>query len=453
MDANLPVISVIGTGYLGATHAAGMAELGYEVIGLDTDPAKICALARGEVPFYEPGLGEMLARHVASGRLRFTTDVAEIAAHADVHFVCVGTPQGADGSADLRQVHGAVDALVPLIERDALVVGKSTVPVGTADELAARIALLQHPGVTVDLAWNPEFLREGKAVEDTLAPNRIVLGLRDGRGEDRLRTIYAPMIEVGVPVVVTDLPTAELIKVAANSFLATKISFINAMAELCEVSGADVTALADALGHDERIGRRFLDSGLGFGGGCLPKDIRALVARAEQLGCGESVAFLREVDAINLRRRDRVIEMAQREVGAFDGVRIAVLGASFKPGSDDVRDSPAIDIINRLRRAGAYVTVYDPAAVLTARAAAPGVRFAANPVAACRKADLVLHLTEWPEFRNLDPEEIGEAARRRVLIDARNALDVKAWADAGWKVHAPGRHLTPPARVRVPATV
>ncbi|MGO4258332.1 UDP-glucose dehydrogenase family protein [Marmoricola sp. RAF53] len=445
MSTHRPVLSVIGTGYLGATHAAGLAELGFEVIGLDRDPSRIDSLSRGIVPFHEPGLAEMLQGHVASGRLRFTTEVADVA-HAQVHFVCVGTPQGADGSADLSQVIGAVEALVPLLRLDSLVVGKSTVPVGTAAALRSRIEEISAPGVTVELAWNPEFLREGHAVEDTLAPNRIVLGVPGPRAEALLREVYAEAIAAGVPVVVTDLPTAELIKQAANSFLATKISFVNAMAEVCEASGADVTALADALGHDERIGRRFLDSGLGFGGGCLPKDLRALVARAEQLGCGKSVAFLRDVDAINLRRRDRVLAMAQREVGAFDGVRIAVLGASFKPGSDDVRDSPAVDVMNRLRRAGARVTAYDPAAVLTGRAAAPGVRFAANPLVACRKADLVLHLTEWPEFRALDPEEVGQAVRRRVLIDARNALDVDAWTAAGWAVRAPGRHLAAPAR-------
>jgi UDPglucose 6-dehydrogenase len=434
-------VSVIGTGYLGATHAAGLAELGFDVIGVDHDPAKIAALAVGEVPFHEPGLPELLTTHVASGRLRFDTTLDEAALAADVHFICVGTPQGDDGSADLRHVHAVVDALVPLLTRPCLIVGKSTVPVGTSELLRERIERASRPGVDVELAWNPEFLREGHAVEDTLRPNRIVLGTSSARAEEVLRRIYARPIAEGAPVVVTDLPTAELTKMAANAFLATKISFINAMAELCESTGADVTALADALGHDARIGRRFLDSGLGFGGGCLPKDIRALVARGEELGRGESVAFLRDIDAVNQRRRDRVLEMARLAVGAFAGVRIAVLGASFKPGSDDVRDSPALDVANRLRAAGAYVTVYDPAANLTGRAVAPTLRFAANPVVACRGAELVLHLTEWPEFRELDPDQIGRSVRRKVLIDARNALDAAAWQAAGWVVHAPGRHL------------
>jgi UDPglucose 6-dehydrogenase len=434
-------VSVIGTGYLGATHAAGLAELGFDVIGVDHDPAKVALLAGGEVPFHEPGLPALLTTHVATGRLRFSATLAEAAAAADVHFLCVGTPQGDDGSADLRHVHAVVDALVPQLTRPCLIVGKSTVPVGTSERLRERIERLRRPGVEVGLAWNPEFLREGHAVEDTLRPNRIVLGTTSAGAEATLRRIYARPIAEGAPVVVTDLATAELTKMAANAFLATKISFINAMAELCEATGADVTALADALGHDARIGRRFLDSGLGFGGGCLPKDIRALVARAEELGRGESVAFLRDVDAINRRRRDRVLEMVRLAVGAYAGVRIAVLGAAFKPGSDDVRDSPALDVANRLRAARAYVTVYDPAANLTGRAVAPGLRFAANPVVACRHADLVLHLTEWAEFRELDPGQIGRAVRRKVLIDARNALDVAAWQAAGWAVHAPGRHL------------
>ena len=440
MNRSTRTISVIGTGYLGATHAAGLAELGFDVVGVDHDPAKIASLAAGEVPFHEPGLGEMLATHVSSGRLRFTTSLAE-AAHADVHFVCVGTPQGDDGAADLRYVYDVVSTLVPLLTGPTLLVGKSTVPVGTADMLRTHIEALRRPGVDVDLAWNPEFLREGHAVEDTLHPNRIVLGTTSPSAEATLREIYAKPIADGSPVVVTDLATAELTKMAANAFLATKISFINAMAELCETTGADVTSLAEALGHDTRIGRQFLSSGLGFGGGCLPKDIRALVAVGEDLGRPESVSFLRDVDAINRRRRDRVVEMAQLAVGAFDGVRIAVLGASFKPGSDDVRDSPALEVANRLSRAGAHVTAYDPAASLTGRSASPGVRFAANPVVACRKADLVLHLTEWAEFRDLDPEQIGRAVRRRVLIDARNALDPVVWQDADWIVHAPGRHL------------
>jgi UDPglucose 6-dehydrogenase len=439
-------ISVIGTGYLGATHAAGMAELGFEVVGVDHDEEKIAALAEGRLPFHEPGLPELIRRHVESGRLRFTTSLHEAAEVADAHFICVGTPQGPGGAADVSHVHASVAALVPLLRRPSLVVGKSTVPVGTAEDLARRISELSPLGVDVGLAWNPEFLREGYAVHDTLHPNRIVLGVpdpsADPAAERTLREVYATPIAAGTPVVVTDLPTAELVKVSANAFLATKISFINAMAELCEATGADVTLLSEALGHDERIGRRFLSSGLGFGGGCLPKDIRALIARADEIGRPESVDFLRSVDQINLRRRDRVVEMAASLVGSFQGVRIAVLGAAFKPDSDDVRDSPALDVARRLEQAGAHVTVYDPAANLTARSVAPRLRFAANAATACRKADLVLHLTEWEEFLEIDPEALGSVVRRRVIIDARNALDVPRWQAAGWVVHAPGRHIS-----------
>jgi UDPglucose 6-dehydrogenase len=434
-------ISVIGTGYLGATHAAGMAELGHEVIGVDSDPARIAALAEGRVPFHEPGLPELLAKHVASGRLQFTTSLKEAAERADTHFICVGTPQGPDGAADVSHIHAVIDQLVPMLTTPTLIVGKSTVPVGTAQALMERIARIAKPGVEVDLAWNPEFLREGYAVKDTLHPNRLVIGATTPDAEWTLRDLYQGPVAEGVPVVVTDLPTAELVKVAANAFLATKISFINSMAELCEATGADVTLLADALGHDERIGRRFLNSGLGFGGGCLPKDIRALVARADELGRPESVRFLRDMDEINQRRRDRIVEMAAASVGSFRGVKIAVLGASFKPDSDDVRDSPALDVAIRLQEAGAFVTIYDPAANLTARAIAPTLRFAANALTACRKADLVLHLTEWAEFGELDPAAVGDVVRRKVLIDARNALDVDRWQDADWVVHAPGRSL------------
>ncbi len=444
-------ISVIGTGYLGATHAAGLAELGFEVVGVDLDEEKIAALAEGRLPFHEPGLPDLLRRHVESGRLRFTTSLREAAEVADVHFVCVGTPQGPTGAADVSHVRASVEALVPLLRRTSLVVGKSTVPVGTAGALARRIAEISPIGVDVALAWNPEFLREGYAVHDTLHPNRIVLGTAEPAAERILREVYAGPIAGGTPVVVTDLPTAELVKVSANAFLATKISFINAMAELCEATGADVTRLSEALGHDERIGHRFLGSGLGFGGGCLPKDLRALVARAEEIGCSGSVDFLRSVDAINLRRRDRVVEMAAELVGSFHGVRIAVLGAAFKPDSDDVRDSPALDVARRLEEAGARVTVYDPAANLTARALAPRLRFAANASTACRKADLVLHLTEWAEFRELDPAVLGRVVRRKVVVDARNALDVAKWQAEGWIVRAPGRHISRSATVPEPS--
>ncbi|MDQ1486983.1 MAG: UDPglucose 6-dehydrogenase [Actinomycetota bacterium] len=434
-------LTVIGTGYLGATHAACMAELGFEVLGLDVDEAKIAALNEGRVPFFEPELPQLLTKHVESGRLRFTTDVAEVAAWGDVHFICVGTPQKADSfAADLRYVDASVDALAPLLTREALVVGKSTVPAGTADRLAARIAELAPGGDAVELAWNPEFLREGFAVKDTLAPERLVIGVRSERAEKVLREVYTPLTDLDIPLIVTDFATAELVKVAANSFLATKISFINAMAEICETTGADVTQLAAALALDSRIGGRFLHAGLGFGGGCLPKDIRAFMARAEELGAGDAVAFLRDVDAINKRRRARMVDLAREQVGGdFTGRRIGVLGAAFKPNSDDIRDSPALEVADTIRRAGGIVTLYDPEAMHNARLKYPELGYAESTAKACADADVVLHLTEWREFREMDPSLLDGVVARRHIVDGRNALDAARWRDAGWTYRALGR--------------
>jgi UDPglucose 6-dehydrogenase len=433
-------ISVIGTGYLGAVHATGLAELGYSVVGVDVDATKVAALADGRAPFYEPDLDPLLRKHVESGRLRFSTDFAD-AADADVHFLCVGTPQRQDGlAADMSFVDAAVDALAAHLARPCLVVGKSTVPVGSAHRLAERIEALAPAGGDAELAWNPEFLREGFAVEDTLNPDRLVFGVRSERAEHILREVYASAIAAGTPVVVTDFPTAELVKVSANAFLATKISFINAIAEICEVTGADVTKLADAIGHDDRIGRRFLNAGMGFGGGCLPKDIRGFMARAGEIGAAHALTFLAEVDAINLRRRERVAEIAQEVLGgSIAGRRVAVLGAAFKPDSDDVRDSPALTVAGRLHLQGARVTVYDPKAIENARRSFPTLTYAESTIGACRDADVVLHLTEWPEFREVDPVVLGSVVARRNVVDGRNCLDADAWRAAGWSYRGLGR--------------
>ena len=411
-------LSVIGTGYLGATHAACMAELGYEVIGYDVDEAKIEMLRVGKVPFFEPGLPELLAKQIESGRLRFTTDITEVAEFGDVHFICVGTPQMKGSfAADLRYVYAAVDSLAPLLTREALVVGKSTVPSGTAAILAARIAKLAPGGDAVELAWNPEFLREGFAVKDTLRPERLVIGVESEHAEKVLREVWAPLTDLEIPLIVTDFATAELVKVAANSFLATKISFINAMAEICETTGADVVLLADALALDSRIGGRFLHAGLGFGGGCLPKDIRAFMARAEELGVDQAVAFLREIDAINQRRRARMVDLAREQVGGdFTGKRVGVLGAAFKPNSDDIRDSPALEVADTIHRDGGLVMLFDPEAMPNAKVRYPQLNYADSVIEACAGADVVLHLTEWREFRDVDlprtrsPVAIPEAA-------------------------------------------
>ncbi|QEW02148.1 UDP-glucose dehydrogenase family protein [Microbacterium lushaniae] len=433
-------LSVIGCGYLGAVHAASMASIGHEVVGIDVDERKIASLSKGEAPFFEPGLPEILTEGIQSGRLRFTTDMAE-AAGAKVHFVGVGTPQVKDGyAADMTYVNAAIDGLLPYLAAGDIVAGKSTVPVGTAATLAERVT---PTGAT--LVWNPEFLREGWAVQDTIDPDRLVAGVPAGeegkRAADVLREVYHPSIAKNTPFIVTDYATAELVKVSANAFLATKISFINAMAEIAEVTGADVTTLADAIGHDARIGRRFLGAGIGFGGGCLPKDIRAFSARAEELGRGESVAFLREVDAINLRRRDRAVDIV---VGAFGGSvfkkNITVLGAAFKPHSDDIRDSPALDVAVRLHGLGAWVTITDPAAIANARRIHPQLNYVEDRDEALRGADAVIVVTEWDEYRReLSPEHAGELVAGKVIVDGRNCLDAAAWRGAGWEYHGMGR--------------
>jgi UDPglucose 6-dehydrogenase len=434
-------ITVIGTGYLGATHAACMAELGFEVLGMDVDAEKVDALSRGELPFYEPGLGELISRHVRSGSLRFTTDVREVGAFGDVHFCCVGTPQKpGEFAADLRAVDGAFDSLAPHLRAGAVLVGKSTVPVGTAARLAERLRELAPQPDAVDLVWNPEFLREGFAIEDTLSPDRLVLGVRSERGEQVLRAVYAPLLDRGVPLVVTDYATAELVKVSANAFLATKISFINAMAEVCEASGADVTQLSRALSYDARIGGRFLNAGLGFGGGCLPKDIRAFMARAGELGADQALTFLKEVDAINMRRRARMVDLAREQCdGSFLGRRVAVLGAAFKPNSDDIRDSPALNVAASIQLQGAQVTVYDPKANDNARKLFPTLAYADSAVDAATGAHLVLHLTEWQEFREMDPATLAAVVAERRVVDGRNALDPARWRAAGWTYRALGR--------------
>ncbi|HET8926997.1 MAG TPA: UDP-glucose/GDP-mannose dehydrogenase family protein [Microbacterium sp.] len=431
-------LSVIGCGYLGAVHAAAMASLGHDVVGVDTDSAKVERLSAGEAPFFEPGLEELLTAGVASGRLRFTTDIAQ-AAEASLHFIAVGTPQrdGAD-AADVSFVDAAVAALVPHLKPGDIVAGKSTVPVGTAARLAPAV---EAAGAA--LVWNPEFLREGWAVKDTIEPDRIVVGVPAGAeaATEVMREVYASALSRDCPLIVTDWQTAELVKVAANAFLATKISFINAMAEIAEVVGADVTQLADALGQDDRIGRRFLGAGIGFGGGCLPKDIRAFAARAEELGRGESVGFLREVDAINLRRRQRAVDLVVEALdGDVVGKKVAVLGAAFKPHSDDVRDSPALAVAVTLRGLGAEVVVTDPAALANARALHPQLEYGASVSEALEGASAVVLVTEWDEYRReLSPEDAGALVERRVIVDGRNCLDAQAWRDAGWTYYGMGK--------------
>ena len=434
-------LSVIGCGYLGAVHAACMAHLGHEVVGVDVNADSVRKLSLGEAPFFEPELPEMLASGKLSGRLRFTGDIAE-SNEASVHFICVGTPQKVgEFAADLTYVDAALESLLPHLKPNDLVVGKSTVPVGTAERLAARVHEVQPDA---ELVWNPEFLREGKAVQDTIAPDRLVYGVQDGEAGARavamLDEVYEKAIANGTPRLVGDLATAQLVKVAANSFLATKISFINAMAELCEAADGDVTFLADAIGLDDRIGRQFLNAGLGFGGGCLPKDIRAFMARAGELGADQTLTFLREVDAINMRRRVRMVDLAREECGgSIGGRRIAVLGASFKPESDDVRDSPALSVAAQMSLQGADVVVTDPKAIGNAQRKWPDMVFEQDVEVALRGAELVLVLTEWREYRELDPDLVGSLVRDRRILDGRNCLDPEKWRAAGWSYRALGR--------------
>ncbi|WP_247042168.1 UDP-glucose dehydrogenase family protein [Arthrobacter rhizosphaerae] len=433
-------ISVIGCGYLGAVHAACMAKLGHHVVGIDVDPKKISALSSAKAPFYEPGLDELLREVQATGRLSFTSEMSK-AAGSTVHFVCVGTPQKrGENGADMTYVDAAIDSLLPYLEPGNVVVGKSTVPVGTA----ARLASVIGEQLDAHLLWNPEFLREGHAVSDTLNPDRFVYGVSDGSEEHEavsiLDDVYAQPLAEGTPRLVTDHATAELVKAAANSFLATKISFINAMAEVCEATGADVTRLADALGMDDRIGRKFLNAGIGFGGGCLPKDIRAFMARAGELGADQALTFLREVDAINMRRRTRVVELT-RELcdGILLGKRITVLGAAFKPESDDVRDSPALSIAAQLQLQGAVVTVTDPKALSNAAKRFPELQYERALEIAVSRSDALLLLTEWQEYRDLDPYELAGAVSSQRILDGRNVLDAAKWRAAGWTYRGLGR--------------
>jgi UDPglucose 6-dehydrogenase len=435
-----PRITVIGTGYLGLTHAVCMADLGHQVLAIDIDEEKIGMAIRGEVPFFEPDLEPLLRKNIESGRLRFTTSFAEAGEFGEVHFLCVGTPEGESGQADLSFVYAAADALAPHLASPCLIVGKSTVPVGTARQVMSRVQAAAPAGEAVHIAWNPEFLREGFAVADSLSPDRIVLGVTSGWAEELMRQVYAGPLAAGTPLLVMDLETAELVKVAANAFLATKISFINAMAEVCEQVGADVIPLAEALGYDARIGRRFLSPGLGFGGGCLPKDIRAFRATASSLGVDSVVSLLTAVDGINLGRRDRVIELAREAVGGtLDGKRVAVLGIAFKPNSDDIRDSPSLAICDRLAAEGAIVAVHDPVAMPNAARKRPGLVYAPSVSAAAQGAHVLLHLTEWADYQAIDPAALAEVVAQRVIIDARCSLDRELWSNAGWSVRVLGR--------------
>jgi UDPglucose 6-dehydrogenase len=433
-------VTVIGLGYLGATHAVAMAKLGHEVLGIETDPKKLDALKAGILPFHEPGLDKALQEVIKDGSISFANQHDERSREAALHFICVGTPQVAGSeAADTSYVFAASEELAKWISETAVVAGKSTVPVGTAKALKNKMSAVA--GFEVNLAWNPEFLREGTALEDSLNPDRIVIGTWNEHSKKVLREVYKPIIDRGTPFLELDVPTAELVKVSANAFLATKISFINAMAEIAEVSGADTVALAKAIGYDERIGNKFLRTGIGFGGGCLPKDIRGFMARAEELGVGSAVEFLKDIDSINLRRRDKVVELAQKELVDLKGKKITMLGISFKPDSDDLRDSPALEISQRLVALGARVVVHDPIALGALATRDGSLETEADLMTALKDAELVILGTEWTEYRALDPVEAARVVAVKSVIDGRNVLDVAAWQAAGFKVQALGRNI------------
>lgn len=435
-------VSVIGCGHLGIPHAAAMAELGHEVIGVDVDQAKVDRLNLGECPIYEIGLPELLARHTASGRLRFTTNIREAAEFADLHFIGVGTPIDADGrSYDTGQVFGAVRQLAPHLTRACTIVGKSTVTVGTTVHVTSLAQRLAPAGASVEVVWNPEFLREGHAVEDTLRPDRLIAGLTTAEAEKAIRAVYAPILEAGVPLFVCDPQTAELAKGAANTFLGLKISYINAVADMCEAAGGDISQIVEILGIDPRIGSAGMKPGIGYGGGCLPKDIRAFTASARQLGATRAASLLRAAEEINENRTTVAMGLVVRALGdrPIKGSRITVWGAAFKPGTNDVRESPALSLAHALQHAGGTVTVHDPQAVGTAMVRNPELDYTDDLSASLDGADLVVLATEWPEYRQADPGSLVKGPATPLLVDCRTTLDPEPWRAAGWTVHQLGR--------------
>jgi UDPglucose 6-dehydrogenase len=428
-------MSVIGCGHLGATHAACMASLGHEVIGVDIDEDKVSLLNSGKGWFHETDLDPMLAECIERGRLRFTTDFADAAEFAAVHFLGVATPGHPDGSYDISQLRAAVSSLVPHLHGDCLIIGKSTVSPGTAAGLQSMIDDMLRPGQgRVEVAWNPEFLREGCAVADTLRPDRIVVGVGSAAAAEIIREIYRPQTDTAIPLLITDLATSELAKGAANAFLAMKISFINAMSDICAATGGDVSALAHSLGLDPRIGKAFLRAGIGYGGACLPKDVRGLGAFAMGIGARNAATLLGAVDAINSARIGQTVGLVTGAVNEVAGSRIAVWGATFRPGTDDVRDSAGLQIAEQLRELGAVVTVYDPMGGGNALMACPELAYADSAITAAVAADVLVVTAAWPEFAQVDAAEVAGVVGHKAVVDACQGIDAATWREAGWWV-------------------
>ena len=454
-------VAVIGTGYVGLVTGACLAAVGHEVVGMDDNPAKIAVLAQGGLPIYEPHLADLVTQTARAGRLRFTTDVAEAVRDAAVIFICVNTPPRPDGEADLSYVELATRRIAEHATQDTCLVEKSTVPVQTGQWIQKTLALYaKRPGLTFDVASNPEFTREGMAVEDFLHPDRLVLGVASPRADALLRTLYAPIVEGrfacpvhpdcrvdrAVPVLVTDIASAELIKHAANSFLALKITFANAVADVCEAAGADILEVVKGVGLDKRIGRAFLNAGLGFGGSCFPKDLRAFVKIAERTGY--DFTLLKEVTRLNAARQAQVVEKLRQALWILQGKRIGLLGLAFKPHTDDVREAPALALATRLLAEGAHVQGYDPQAGAKAQDAVPALTLCPDPYAAAAGAEALVLCTEWPEFAQLDFARLKAGMVRPLLLDGRNALDRAAVTALGFEYLGIGRGRPPVAPTR-----
>jgi UDPglucose 6-dehydrogenase len=430
-------ISVIGTGYVGLVTGSCFAEFGLTVVCMDTDARRIARLEKGEVPFYEPGLSELVAKGLREGRLRFTSDVGQAVDQALVIFIAVGTPSRSDGTADLSCVEGVAEGIARHMTGYKVIATKSTVPVGTGDRIRAVIGANQSERCRFDIVSNPEFLREGSAIEDFLRPNRIVIGADSAESVAIMKDLYRPLYLIETPFVITDIASAEMIKYASNAFLATRISFINEIANLCERVGADIQVVAKGMGLDHRIGSKFLHAGPGFGGSCFPKDLAALIQTGEQAGCEMKIA--RAASAVNDEQRSLMVEKIRAALGGCKGRTIGVLGLSFKPNTNDLRESPALWIAEKLLAEGAELRVYDPAALEEASRVLQGAIPCADAYEAAQGADALVLITEWNQFRNLDFNRIKTALRRRLFIDLRNVYEPGRLAGLGFQYVSVGR--------------